>query len=114
MIILAIAAGAAALSSPAATMEREPTQSMMVRYGDLDLTTTRGEHRLRTRIANAANLVCGQADARNLQAMSAWRACRAQAMSGASVQAEAALTSAKTRLAQASVPAVAGLNKSER
>lgn len=71
-------AGALLLSAvPAFAADR----SVMVRYGDLDLTTDAGAATLQTRVASAVKQVCGSADIRDLPAMQDMRSCREEARS---------------------------------
>jgi UrcA family protein len=77
------------------------TQSKVVRFADLDLTTQAGEQALRGRIARAAALVCGEADLRDLRATSLIDACRVSAMANAAPQMQVAIANARNGKAYA-------------
>ncbi|MDB5737930.1 MAG: UrcA family protein [Sphingomonas bacterium] len=80
-------AATSALAAPA-------RQSTIVRTADLDLATNTGEQALRTRIARAVSVVCGDVDQRDLNAMASMTACRAIAMANAAPQMEVAIANA--------------------
>jgi UrcA family protein len=77
------------------------SQSRIVRFADLDLTTHAGELALRGRIAHAVGLVCGDADLRDLRATQAVNACRAIAMANVAPQMQLAIANAHSGKAYA-------------
>jgi len=90
------AAPVAALILPSAAMAAPEGQSVLVRYADLDLTSSRGTQALQARIDRAARAVCGSADIRDLRAMSDVQHCRQVALSGAAPQVEVAIAQARS------------------
>jgi UrcA family protein len=54
-----------------------------VGYADLDLATTKGTAVLYSRLRSAAYEVCGSADSRDLERVTASKSCIAQAMTNA-------------------------------
>ncbi|WP_066527312.1 UrcA family protein [Erythrobacter sp. CCH5-A1] len=85
---LALAAATPALAEPV---------SVVVPYGDLDLTKEAGRKALDARLARAANKVCGPVNVRDLARLSARRACIAEARASAEPQVELALNAANAR-----------------
>ncbi len=73
--------GTAAMANAAAPADDLP--QVAVKYGDLDLTSSRGAQLLYRRIVGAAEQVCPRADARDLAAWSKSRACREEAIARA-------------------------------
>jgi len=61
-------------------------RSMVVRIGDLDLSTRAGALAARRRITAAAEIVCGDIDRWNLAEREARRPCVQQAINGALAQ----------------------------
>jgi UrcA family protein len=84
---------ALAIAAPAAA----ETASIAVPYGDLDLTKDSGRKVLDTRIARAANRLCGTIGARDLVRLAAHKACVAEARASAAPQVELALNAANAR-----------------
>ena len=78
-VLAACVAVGAAGSAHAATAADAPP-SLKVRYSDLNLATQAGSQELFSRIEHAAHAVCAPADIRDLQAVAAASACRAQAI----------------------------------
>jgi UrcA family protein len=76
-------------------------QSTVVRFTDLNLATPAGEQVLYRRVSQAAKLVCGEADLRDLQRMSEMTACRATAMASAAPQMQLAIANAHNGMAYA-------------
>ena len=70
------------LSTHADTHLGEP-RSMVVKYGDLDLSTEAGVHRLYRRIVAASERVCPDNFTRDLETLSLVNACRADAVAHA-------------------------------
>ena len=58
----------------------------MVRYSDLDLTTTDGLHALYQRLRVASRQVCRAYEGQELTQFSRWQACYNQALDGAVTQ----------------------------
>jgi UrcA family protein len=78
--ITMFAATAPVFAGPA--LEAIPT-SREVRYGDLDLSTERGQQRFETRIKAAVRLVCGDVSNQAPAEMEHIKACKVQALSKA-------------------------------
>lgn len=74
---------AAAASSVGAAIPPADAPSIVVRYADLDITTSQGASALYRRIASAAEHVCPDADIRDLERSSQVRWCRQQAVARA-------------------------------
>jgi UrcA family protein len=74
--------GVASLGAVAATPVSD-VPSITVRYGDLDLSTDQGTRILYRRLTGAANLVCPNADNRDLNGATQAAQCRATAISAA-------------------------------
>jgi UrcA family protein len=87
---LALITIAASAGSAAAAQERED-QSVVVRFGDLDLARPSGLARLDTRLRYAATAVCNSRS-RDLNALREDSECRARALAGARTEV-AAITS---------------------
>lgn len=73
--------GSALAGTPTHGLDAVP--SVTVRYDDLNLSTDRGTSVLYARIANAAKQVCPDAYSRDLDVVSAARACQAKAIAKA-------------------------------
>lgn len=85
---------ALACAAPAAA---EPV-TVLVPYGDLDLTKDEGRDVLEARLARATARVCGGTpSARDLVQIQAYRACRAEARVGYETQVQLALDAANAR-----------------
>lgn len=86
--------GALALSAillvPTATQAQE-TNSVRVSYGDLNLASIIGRHKLQNRIAFAARSVCDIGDVRDLDRLAEVRECRAKAIAEAQPKFDAAV-----------------------
>jgi UrcA family protein len=76
-VTLASVAGARVVDT-----ERE-TVSIKVQYGDLNLATTEGKDVLKRRIRHAADVVCGEPDARDLVNSVVYKECMNNATNGA-------------------------------
>jgi UrcA family protein len=85
----------AAIASPARAADAD-TQSALVHYQDLDLTTDAGEARLKARIAHAADAVCGPQGGRTLEDKDRFAACRDTAIASASPQMNAVIASVRS------------------
>ncbi|MDH7638837.1 UrcA family protein [Sphingomonas oryzagri] len=84
------------LSAPAFAAPAADGMSTTVRFADLDLATDAGVARLHSRIARAANAVCGgDVDQRNLSLMNSVAACRQVALASAEPQVQLAMASAR-------------------
>jgi UrcA family protein len=76
-----VLAGSLGVAQAAAPLDDVPT--VVVRYGDLDLSTQEGVQTLYKRISSAARQVCPSADPRSLRRFDDGRACRAAAIARA-------------------------------
>ena len=76
--VLAGLSGVAAAATPA-----DDVPAVVVRYGDLDLSTQEGVQTLYKRIASAARQVCPAGDPRTLARFDYGRTCRAAAIARA-------------------------------
>lgn len=85
---LALAAATPALAEPV---------SVVVPFGDLDLTKDAGRKVLDARLTRAASKVCGTVSVRDLARLAARRACIAEARASAAPQVELALNAANAR-----------------
>jgi UrcA family protein len=94
-IVLPALALAAAAAAPAAA-QSEPV-SVVVPYGDLDLTKEAGRKMLDARLTRAASKVCGTVSVRDLARLGAHKACIADARASAAPQVELALNAANAR-----------------
>lgn len=86
IITLFAALTVSGVAVPASADEVSPvveTVSVTVNYGDLDLQAPEGTAILDKRIEAAASDVCAKPDIRDLKAMAAWEACKADAKAGA-------------------------------
>lgn len=84
---IALSAVAAVLLSGAAQAAEVETLSVVVPYGDLDLTTEAGQAALDSRIDAAVDEVCAKpAMIRDLKAIDAWAKCRKGAEASAAEQ----------------------------
>ena len=93
---LAIAAVIAASALVAPTVSQaETTNSVRVTYADLDLATKVGQHRLQTRMAYGARVVCEIEDSRELGLAAATNICRGDALESAQPAYEAAVAAAR-------------------
>ena len=96
-MLMRIVLPALALAATAAPAFAAPA-SIAVPYGDLDLTKEAGQKTLDIRLARAARQLCGGVtSARDLQRMSAYRACLAEARASWGEQVELALDNANAR-----------------
>jgi UrcA family protein len=82
-VLASFVAVAALGAAVAGAGEQLVTQSVAVKYGDLDLATSQGNAALYRRLRTAAVAVCGETDARDLRASADARACYAKAMEDA-------------------------------
>jgi UrcA family protein len=73
---------AAAIATPAAAEEA----TVLVNYGDLDLTDPAGVAVLETRIAAAVKEVCNKTEPRLLRGLAAWEECKAKSLADAMEQ----------------------------
>lgn len=85
---LALAAATPALAQPA---------TIVVPYGDLDLTREAGRKALDARITRAATRLCGTIGARDLARITAHKACVAEVRASTAPQVELALDAANAR-----------------
>ena len=101
--ILAAAAVAAILANVAAIAPAlaQPTPSVEVSYGDLNLASTAGREILDRRIANAAASLCGEARAVELTWNAAVQACRSETIALTQPQRDAAVRYGTVQVAQA-------------
>ena len=76
-----VLAGSLGVAQAAAPPDDVPT--VVVRYGDLDLSTQEGVQTLYKRISSAARQVCPSADPRMLASLDYSHACRAAAVARA-------------------------------
>lgn len=81
--LAALALAGAVTATANATVSRRDTNSVVVRYGDLDLNSQKGVARLHKRIRNAAESVCGSLDTRILGLRDAYDQCVSEAASNA-------------------------------
>jgi UrcA family protein len=86
---------AVSIAAPARAADSD-TQSKVIHYRDLDLTTDAGETTLKQRIARAAANICGPADGRTLEDRARLDACRDNAIASASPQMNAVIASARS------------------
>ncbi len=104
-----IGLSAVALSSPAvATPTTVETQTRNVEYGDLDLSTAKGQKRLETRIKSAVRTVCRERDARSIVEQRLVKQCKLAATSAAMRDAKIVIADYQQnrRMASGSVPIV--------
>lgn len=90
---IVLAAAALAAATPVVA---QPV-SVTVPHADLDLTREAGRKALETRVARAAQQVCGPLGSRSLSRLAAHRACIADARASAQPQVELALNAANAR-----------------
>ena len=98
-----LALGASALAILAAVSVAAParaadsnTQTTLIHYKDLDLTTAAGEARLKLRVANAAAAICGPVGGRSIEDHDRFAACRDKAIASASPQMNAVIASVRS------------------
>jgi UrcA family protein len=84
-----LAALAAAIGAPVLARDAEPAVSTIVHFADLDLTRPGDVRRLRHRIANAANEVCGEPSSADPAGKVDAARCRAETMRATDVRREA-------------------------
>jgi UrcA family protein len=93
----------AALVSPAAAATvTAPSESIDVRYQDLDLSTESGQKALRRRIEKAAEAICGEAKSRDIGVRMKVHACHTKTVASAETKYQevvAAATSGKIQVA---------------
>jgi len=82
-LTVALLMSSACLSSAQADNHFNQHPSVVVKYGDLDLTTDVGVHRLYKRIIGAAERVCPENFTLDLQLIELVRTCRADAIAHA-------------------------------
>lgn len=92
-------AAAVAVSVPAfaGTVESDP--SIAVRYGDLNLSSTAGQHRLHNRLVSAARSVCEGNMEVGTKIQPAFNACVTKAMAKANIEFAALTTSTQPQVA---------------
>ena len=95
-ILLTLAAGIAAITTPTQTVRVDAAPSVRIHYGDLNLATADGAHRLQARIDGAAQQLCGTVDGRDLKMLQLTGECTAAARDSARPQFEAAMAAART------------------
>ena len=91
---LAALLAASALLAPTASQAAE-TNSVRVSYADLNLTSDFGRDRLQSRIAYAAETVCGPADHRDVPFAQKVRECRTATIADVQPAYQAAVNSAR-------------------
>lgn len=102
LILSSLAAlGATAAFAAPATAEDATVATVVVPYGDLDLTAPAGAAKLDARIEAAVKDVCAKPDIRDLKGMAAWEECKAGARAGALDQLSALSPFADIELASA-------------
>jgi len=84
--VLAIATAALSVNSAQAHLDDSDGRTLAVNVQDLDLTTARGQEKLRRRIKWAADIVCGIPNSRDLRMLADYHACVSEATSGALAQ----------------------------
>ncbi|MFD1612754.1 UrcA family protein [Sphingomonas tabacisoli] len=82
-LLASVAAGLVTFAMGPAHAEIGAPRSMVVKFGDLDLSTTSGKARLGKRIAYAAQTVCGPVDERSYFSNKANLACENDAIANA-------------------------------
>jgi UrcA family protein len=87
-LVTAITLAALGLTVDAAQARVDDTtpRSITVNVQDLNLATARGQDVLRRRIRWAADIVCGNPDARDLRILAGYRNCVNEATNGALAQ----------------------------
>ena len=90
-----VVTAAAAFASPARATDAD-TNSALVHYQDLDLTTDAGEAKLKARIARAAAAVCGPVGGHGIADYDRVNTCRNTAIAGASPQMNAVIASVRS------------------
>lgn len=95
-VSIVLAAGAATIAVPASAAEVGTAKSVIVRHGDLDLTTDGGVDTLNRRVSTAARSVCGTFHAADLAAKQNVLACRKVALNGALTNVELAVSAARS------------------
>ena len=91
LLALAAVAAATQMTGIAASPAMANRTAISVPFTDLNLASPAGRERLDRRVAQAATMLCGQYDSRELRLSSLSRACRAQAIAGVRPQLDAAL-----------------------
>ncbi len=84
--IALLAAAAASLSFLSAVPAAAQDVSVSVAYGDLDVASPGGAQILAQRVEAAVNTACARPDIRDLEAMTAFSACRSAAITSATEQ----------------------------
>jgi UrcA family protein len=84
-----------AIAGPAHASDSD-TQTRLIPYNDLNLTTAAGEARLKLRIANAAAAICGPVGGRSIDDHDRFDACRDKAIASASPQMNAVIASVRS------------------
>ena len=92
---IVLAAATAAIGGGASAAEIGTAKSMVVRHGDLDLTSAVGVDTLNRRVGTAARAVCGTFHAADLAAKQNVLACRKVALSDARQHVELAVAAAR-------------------
>ena len=87
--------GAASIAAPASAREA----SVVVSFGDLDLTDPAGKAVLDERIAAAVEEVCAKTEPRLLRGRAAWEECKAKSLADAMEQLAAIAPPANVALA---------------
>jgi UrcA family protein len=110
----ALALATAGILAVAAQAGELDQKSVNVNYSDLNLLSAAGHASLMARIDAAADEVCAPVGGKELQAIQAYRACRAGALKQAMPAAHAALAAAeaKSQLAADTTQEPAGRNAS--
>jgi UrcA family protein len=85
--VLITAATASGIAFAAPVFAGDPTepQSVVVKYGDIDLTSERGAKALYTRLRAASRRVCSSLEGRDLRMHELWKACYDRALTKAVV-----------------------------
>jgi UrcA family protein len=91
---LAALVAASAFLTPTVSQAAD-TDSVRISYADLNLATGFGQDRLQSRIASAAETVCGPADLRDVPFTQKVRACRTATIADAQPAYQAAVNSAR-------------------
>jgi UrcA family protein len=83
-LLASVAAGLVTFAVAPAQAEIGAPRSVEVRYSDLDLKTEAGQHRLKKRVAFAAEIVCGPADTLSFASKASVAGCQDRAIANAS------------------------------
>lgn len=95
LFALALLASAVTVTPTVADAFEPVTVTSIVRTGDLDLSSARGQHELDRRIVRAAREVCGSASNVDLEGTNAVRACQSATIAQAAEQREELLAAAR-------------------